>query len=349
MTAFAFAGRCSTENLQVPEASRNWQLTRARYLIEPVGGRIVAEYFDIGHSRSLPWRRRPRASALLDALKNPDRGFTAVVIGEPQRVFYDNQYSLTHPLFTHYGVELWVPEVVGPINADSEAHDLVMSVSGGMSKGERNRIKIRVRAATAAQAQIEGRFLGGRPPYGYRIADAGPHPNPAKAADGKRLHRLEPDPATAPIVRCIFAEYLRGRGYYAIAEGLTRDDIHCPSAHAPGRNPHRSGEAWAKNTVRAILLNARYTGHQVWNRQHKQEVLLDVEDVALGYQTRLRWNSNDDWIWSKHPAHPPLLSMEGYLHATEIRASRTRGKRPKERRTKLHTYVLAGRVHCPLC
>ena len=34
----------------------------------------------------------------------------------------------------------------------------------------------------AAQAATEGRFLGGRPPYGYRLADAGPHPNPGKAA-----------------------------------------------------------------------------------------------------------------------------------------------------------------------
>jgi DNA invertase Pin-like site-specific DNA recombinase len=66
-----------------------------------------------------------------------------------------------------------------------------------VSKGERNRIRIRVRAAMAAQAAIEGRFLGGRPPYGYRIADAGPHPNPAQAADGKRLYKLEPDPETA--------------------------------------------------------------------------------------------------------------------------------------------------------
>jgi DNA invertase Pin-like site-specific DNA recombinase len=57
-----------------------------------------------------------------------------------------------------------------------------MSVFGGMSKGERNRIKLRVRAM-AAQAAIEGRFLGGRPPYDYRIADAGLHPNPAKARD----------------------------------------------------------------------------------------------------------------------------------------------------------------------
>jgi hypothetical protein len=85
----------------------------------------------------------------------------------------------------------------------------------------------------SAQAALEGRFLGGRPPYGYRIADAGPHPNPAKAADGKRLHKLEPDPDTAWVVRGIFAEYLAGRGLFAIAEGLTRDQIASPSQHDP--------------------------------------------------------------------------------------------------------------------
>jgi hypothetical protein len=59
----------------------------------------------------------------------------------------------------------------GPIDPNNEAHDLIMSVFGGVSKGERNRIKVRVRAAMATQAQMEGRYLGGRPPYGYRLID----------------------------------------------------------------------------------------------------------------------------------------------------------------------------------
>src|SRR5271165_326375 len=192
---FGFLGRVSTEDNQDPEASYNWQKSRSRALIEPAGGIIVADYFDIGQSRSLPWKRRPRAAQLLADLADPGRGFDAVVIGEPQRAFYGNQYSLVMPVFAHYGVQLWVPEVGGPIDPDSEAHDLIMSVFGGLSKGERNRIKLRVRAAMSAQAALEGRFLGGRPPYGYRLIDAGPHPNPAKAADGKRLHNWNPTPA----------------------------------------------------------------------------------------------------------------------------------------------------------
>ncbi|WP_220479591.1 recombinase family protein [Halosaccharopolyspora lacisalsi] len=272
----------STEDQQDPETSRNWQRTRAQALIE-AHGQIVVEYFDIGHSRSLPWKRRSEATRLLDALKDPDRGFDAVVIGEPQRAFYGNQYSLTFPVFDHYGVGLWVPEVGGPIDPGSEAHDLIMGVFGGMSKGERNRIKVRVRTAMQSQARLEGRYLGGRPPYGYRLVDAGPHPNPGKAADGKRLHTLTPDPDTAPVVQRIFAEYLAGAGLFAIAEGLTRDGILSPSAHDRARNPHRSTTAWSKGAVRTILTNPRYTGHQVWNKQYKRESLIDVDDVALAH------------------------------------------------------------------
>ncbi len=348
---FAFKGRVSTEDNQDPDASRNWQISRSRALIEPAGGIIVAEYFDIGQSRSLPWARRPRAAQLLADLANPHRGFDAVVIGEPQRAFYGNQYSLTMPVFTHYGVELWVPEVGGPIDPDSEAHDLIMSVFGGMSKGERNRIKLRVRAAMAAQAAIEGRFLGGRPPYGYRIADAGPHPNPAKAADGRRLHKLEPDPQTAWVIRRIFAEYLAGRGLFAIAEGLTRDRVPSPSQHDAARNTHRTGEGWAKSAVRAILRNPRYTGRQVWNKQRKDEILLDVNDVARGYETRLRWNDTGQWVWSETLAQEPLVSVEDFEAAQAIMAGggRARQASHETRERVRNPYALRGRLYCGFC
>lgn len=186
MNRIAFYGRVSTEDQQDPEASRGWQLSRARQLVEPAGHRIVAEFFDVGTSRSLPWKRRPEAARLLSALSDPGRGFDGVVIGEPQRAFYGNQFGLTFPVFTHYGVQLWVPEVGGPIDPGSEAHDLVMTLFGGMSKGERSRVQLRTRAAMRDLAARTDRFLGGRPPYGYRLVDAGPHPNPGRAAAGQR-------------------------------------------------------------------------------------------------------------------------------------------------------------------
>jgi site-specific DNA recombinase len=80
-------------------------------------------------------------------------------------------------------------------------------------------------------------------------------------------------------------------GIKQIAERLNRDGVPCPSAHDPARNPHRTHQAWLASAVRAILTNPRYTGRQVWNRQRKEEVLLNVDDVALGHETKLRWNT----------------------------------------------------------
>ncbi|MEU6572518.1 recombinase family protein [Streptomyces sp. NPDC046805] len=351
MIRFAFAGRCSTEDLQDPEASRNWQLTRARALIEPAGGQIVTEYFDVGHSRSLPWQRRPRANELLQALRDPNRGFDAVVIGEPQRTFYGNQFGNTFPVFVHFRIPLWVPEVGGPIDPDNEAHDLVMSVFGGMSKGERNRIKIRVRTAMSSQAQLQGRYLGGRPPYGYRIADAGSHPNPSKAAVGQRIHKLEPDPTAAPIVRRIFTMYLDGMSDKAIAAQLTREGIPCPSAHDATRNPHRKKTAWQQGAVRAILINPRYTGYEVWNKQRKEERLLDVDDVTLGHTTRMTHNPAEEWIRSNEPAHEAIISQSRFATVQTLRRQRARNLGRQERAGKqgARPYALRGRVRCSLC
>ena len=198
-------------------------------------------------------------------------------------------------------------------------------------------------------------FGVGRPPYGYQLADAGPHPNPATAALGARLHRLVPDPVTAPVVRRIFRLFIDGLGYYAIAEQLTRDGVPSPAGHDPARNPQRDGRAWNKHAVRTILQNPRYTGYQIWNRQRRDEVLLDVTDVAAGHTTRLRWNQPDAWVWSAAPAHEALISREVFDTAQAIIASRARttpgatATTPRKPRATSRPYLLRSLLRCGLC
>ena len=242
-----------------------------------------------------------------------------------------------------------VPEVGGPIDPANEAHDMIMSTFGSLSKGERNRIKVRVRTAMSARAQMEGRYLGGRPPYGYVLIDVGPHPNPAKAADGKRLHALAIDERAAAVVVRIFTEFLAGAGIYAIAERLTAEGIPCPSAHDRDRNRHRCGLAWSKSAVRAILTNPRYTGRQVWNRQRKDEVLLDVHDVALGHTTKMRWNDQGQWIYSEQIAHPPIIDDETFAKAQQLLAAKNARKIVRRPRSSPRAYVLRGVLFCGIC
>src|SRR6202030_4392422 len=162
------------------------------------------------------------------------------------------------PLFEHYGVQLWMPEAGGRVDFASEHDERAMTVLGLSSKREITRPSIRYGTAMAVQAREQGRYLGARPPYGYRLADAGPHPNKAHAAWGRRAHRLEPDPVTAPVVSWMFAQRVAGHSAARITRALNDAGVPCPSAADPGRDPHRIGSGWTLRTVAAILANPRY-------------------------------------------------------------------------------------------
>jgi DNA invertase Pin-like site-specific DNA recombinase len=284
--ALAFYGRCSTEDNQDPETSKAWQLSNAAKFVRPLGGFIVAEFFDIGQSRSVPWERRNAASRLLSELRNRDRGWAGLVVGEGTRCWFGNQFSLTAPRFEAYGLDLWVPELGGKFENRNPSHKMLMSVLGGMSESERQHVQARVRAAMDAQVVNEGRHQGGRPPYGYKVVDGGPHPNPRKAAEGYRLRVLAVDDPAAEVVRRIFAEYLDGLGDRAIASRLNCDAIPCPSASNPAQNRHRIADGWQGSTVRSILENPRYTGYAVFGRWTKHERLIDPDDVGAGHIVR---------------------------------------------------------------
>jgi DNA invertase Pin-like site-specific DNA recombinase len=355
MIRFALSARTSTDDLQDPADSLRWQTDTARRLIAP-HGEIVTTYHDIDKSRSLPWERRPEASRILRDLRNPHRDWDALVIAEPQRAFSGTQFEGILLQFAHYGVGLWVPELGGPVDIDNDGHYMALSNYGTMSRAERNRTRLRVANAMRAHAQA-GRWLGGRPPYGYLIADAGPHPNPSKAASGARLHQLAPDPETAPVVRRIFDMYLAGAGYKQIAAVLTNEGIPSPSAQDPKRNPHRPGHSWAMSAVRAILINPRYLGYQVSGRTKKKDVLLDPDVPALGHVTRQQWQQRDEWVTSTVQAYDAIVEEQTWHRVQALVAGNTRTKAATPsrrthagvRRSDSSRYPLAGLVICDAC
>jgi site-specific DNA recombinase len=336
---FAFYGRMSTLEHQHDRTSRQWQHDNAARLITG-HGRIVAEYFDIGHSRSEPWAHRPQAAALLAAVTDPDRAFDAIVVGEYERAFTADQILHLMPTLNAHGVQLWLPEAGGPINLDDPEDRALVRMLGHQSQREILRSRFRTTAAMRVQARDQGRHLGGRPPYGYRLVDAGPHPNQAHARWGRRLQRLDPD--TAPHVRWMFALRLAGESAAGIARTLNHRGIPSPAAHDRARN--RNGDAWTLRTVAAILANPRYTGRQVWNRQRTDhhETVPGNKHTSHGPATR-HWNPKQDWVISTHLAHPPLVSEDDFVTAQTITAVATPDDGIARR------YLLTGLLICRAC
>jgi hypothetical protein len=190
------------------------------------------------------------------------------------------------------------------------------------------------------------------PPRG----DHGTHPNPRKAAtEGYRLRLLAIDEPAAEVVRRIFAEYLARLGDRAIANGLNRDGIPCPSARRPEQNTHRLADGWQGSTVRSILENPRYTGYAVFGRWHKHVTLLDPDDVAAGHVVRFRRSAPDRIVRSRRPAHPEIVSVEDFTQAQLLRRSKgsaglhSARKGERSRRAVKRPYLFRGRVRCDVC
>jgi hypothetical protein len=340
---FLFYGRASTREHQDPRTSRAWQLDVSRRLTGGHGA-IVGEYFEVGCSRQVPWHLRPRAAAMLRYIAaNADR-VDAVVVGEYERAFLDGvQVRELRAVLEQFGVQLWLPEAEGPVDFDNPAHEALLALLAKRSLTEVLRSRHRVVTAMRMQTVEQGRYLGGRPPYGYRLVDAGPHPNWALARRGVRQQRLVPNPATAPVVKLIFSLRLAGHSAAGIARHLNEQSVPSPSSADAERDRGRVDAGWSLRTVVEILGNPRYTGRQVWNRTSADRATRSPS----GRRTSVR-NEQYAWAISTRIAHVPLVSEQDFVTAQTIQASRTSTRRADADGGEC-VYLLAGRLQCGVC
>jgi site-specific DNA recombinase len=79
-------------------------------------------------------------------------------------------------------------------------------------------------------------------------------------------------------------------------------------------------------------------------------VLIDVEDVTLGHESRMRWNDTDKWVWSEKLMHEPLVTLEMFETAQAHLAANQKKDRLRHGRTPVHApYLLRGLLRCSLC
>ncbi|RKT55579.1 resolvase-like protein [Saccharothrix australiensis] len=146
---FAFYGRTSTTEHQDPVTSRAWQLEVAQELVAG-HGTMTATFFDAGRSRRDRWRDRPQAAELLAAVRDRDRGFDAIVMGEYERGLAGDQLERLLALFRRHRVQVWLPEAGGPVDLETPEHRALVRMSGAQSLREVVRARHRVMAAMQA-------------------------------------------------------------------------------------------------------------------------------------------------------------------------------------------------------
>ena len=157
------------------------------------------------------------------------------------------------------------------------------------------------------EAASRGFFLASKPPFGYKRI---------KVSDGIRERpTLEPDPATAPVVREVFESSLRGNGLKEICKELNNRGITI------------KGRRWHKAGLHYVLTNEAYTGTSVWGRTTKSEKGADPIRV--------------EGAW---PALVTREQFDGVQQALKERAPEV--QRPARVGSK---FLLSGLLRCGFC
>lgn len=162
----------------------------------------------------------------------------------------------THKLFA------WIIEQDKTLVCISENIDLgtwvgrmVASVIAGVAEGELEAIRERTKASKKKMRE-QGRWFGGRPPYGYEPVKRGAE------------WRLEKQPEEQKVVQKIFEMALDGVSAWAIANWLNNEKIPTATESRWGKKT----KGWQGETVRQILRNKAYLG---WT-MHENSLVLDA-------------------------------------------------------------------------
>jgi hypothetical protein len=164
----------------------------------------------------------------------------------------------------------------------------------------------------------DGFFAGGPVPYGYRVR------YPASDRPSKRKQAtLVVEPEQAAVVRWLFATYAAGvRSLWDLVLDLNGRGVEPPSA---AWRRKRKARGWNHRTLRKILTNEVYLGHNVWNRRHSGK-FVGVVDLRVTHE-RARPHQNDpaDHV-RRENTWPALVDPETFAACARLLAARKNGK-----------------------
>lgn len=168
--------------------------------------------------------------------------------------------------------------------------------------------------------QRKGLFIGGKPLYGYKMAE--------------EKNKIVIDEEAAPMVRRIFGMALEGLSCRQIAARLNVEKVPTPATYA-GLNQGRTGPytgMWSSERISNMLQNETYIGNMVQGRSKK----INYKSKKCVRQPRERWIVVEG-------THEPLIDREPFDKVQQLLGSR------KTTRSRTYDFLLKGLIYCHEC
>ncbi len=284
--------------------------------------RIHDFYLDDGVSGTLSMEQRSEGARLLTDAKAGR--FTTVLVKKVNRLGRDTRHILNALAeLESYGVQ--VKSMEEPLDTSEPAGRLFFTMLSGFAEFDRNNI-LKQSMEGAERAARNGGWLGGLPPYGYRVVGE------------KRNARLVIAEDTIPdiglseadVVRLIFRVAVEERvSCRVIADRLNQQGI--PTAYYSAGIAHRKSRSgrpasglWSPARVRNILTSTVYKGiHQYGKRDARGQTGREVIEREV----------------------PAIVGVEVWERAQEV----LRKNLVFSSRNAKRCYLLRGLIKCGVC
>lgn len=261
-----------------------------------------------------------------------EKQFDVLLTYMSDRIGRQEEYSFYVATLNQLGIEVWTIRD-GQLKTQEHVDRLLNYIRFWQNEGESKKTGMRVRD-TQREMVKEGRFVGGKAPFGYRLVPSGRVSN-----HGRLLKKLEIVEEEAEIVRRIYhlAVY-QGMGYEKIANTLNAEGIRAITS-----------AKWKPGTVGGILKNPIYMGYYAIHRRAGNGSLARVD--------------RKEWIYSENQLlELVIIPQPLWEKAQRIREAR-KNKICKAREQSARQYeeqyhvpfstrgklVLNGLVYCGYC
>jgi DNA invertase Pin-like site-specific DNA recombinase len=192
--------------------------------------------------------------------------------------------------------------------ADGNSEGLIVALKNLINDAYVKDISSKI-ASSVITRQLNGDFISGFPPYGYRKSD-------------ENNRRFVPDEETADIARDIFRWRAEGMSCFSIARKLNEMGILSPIKRRIEKGEIKKTELyknlnWQGQSIKAITGNPMYLGHMAQGKTKR----------SLADGIPLRKQDKSDWIIVEN-THEPLISVETW---EKVQAVRTQAKAESEK------------------
>ncbi|MGM9986269.1 MAG: recombinase family protein [Bacillaceae bacterium] len=229
----AFYGRVSTKDQEIDSQ----QTAIVKRYLERFEKDIANGYDgDVRSAYSKPYTERKDLLKLLAALESGK--YDALIVSDRDRLSRQTEeHSLLREKFNELGIPVVIASKNDLYNTESFLKDLI---EDALTKMESDNISVRTKATLRTMLQKD-MYIGGHPPFGYRMVRSSETGIPAFEGNMDELL----------IVEEIFSDYMQGEVFTVITNKLKEK---------------YKGTKWSVTKVKSIILNPIYAGVLFYNR-----------------------------------------------------------------------------------